>query len=82
MHQAGLLDYAVRKATQNNVKNPCFINNKKGGHAKDEPIFLNLRDFSGAFVILAFGMGSAVLVLILEFIVKHFLSKNFFLLCF
>ena len=56
MHQAGLLDYAVRQSTQNNGKNPCLINKKKGNQGNEEPIMLKLGDFSGVFVVLAMGL--------------------------
>ena len=73
MHQAGLLDHALRTAKENDNKNPCSINKKNNnrvGQQDGEPITLKLPDISAAFFILGIGMTFAFLILIGEFIVR------------
>ena len=67
MHQAGLLDYAVRNAK--NAKNiPCFIHKKEKNTGEADPI--ELEDFFPAFIIMGIGFAIAFFILILEVIVK------------
>ena len=69
LHQAGLIDHAMRKSKQAD-NNPCYIGTKYQHrlrqNAKDESITFKLADFGGAFFILGFGFGIAVLILICE----------------
>ena len=73
MHQAGLIDYALRKARQ--IKNPCSINkkiqNKYGQKQSNDDEKLQLNEFGVAFFILGMGFGFATLVLAAEFIFKQ-----------
>ena len=69
MHQAGLLDHALRSASLDSTKNPCSLSGQKTN--RNGPIYLKLRDFSGTFVILAAGVGFSFLVLIGECIFKY-----------
>ena len=73
MHQAGILEYAVRNSKRTN--NPCSIRSKHniGNGQKSKPILLKLPDFMGAFFILGVGLGLATITIICEFIAKHFL---------
>ena len=53
MHQAGLINYAIRKLS-NRIKNPCSLNGKRkhGGSGN----MLRLPEFTGGFVILGLEM--------------------------
>ena len=73
MHQAGLLDRAFRNAKQRaGIKNPCSIYGKssQGEKQNQELIALKLSDVSGLFCVLGMCIGSAILVLIAEFIIN------------
>ena len=61
MHQAGL---SVCKAKQTN--NPCLINSK---NKENESILLKLRDLSAGFLVLAVGLGCALMAFIGEILI-------------
>ena len=71
MHQAGLLDYAVRKAKQ--TKNPCSTNAK---NKENEAILLKLRDLSASFLVLAAGLGSAIVAFIAELVANIVVNRR------
>ena len=71
MHQAGLLDRAVQMARMKDAKNPCSLNSKNK-QQENQPILLELHDFSGAFFVLNVGMGLAFIILIVEIIIGKF----------
>ena len=75
MHQAGLLEYALRKSKR--TRNPCPIHSKgKGNNSNGDPILLKLKEFIGAFFILGAGFGFAIIALIGEFIAKQIIDKR------
>ena len=79
MHQAGLIDHAVRKSSQ--IKgNPCSKNKNKDQeeNTTSKPMMLKLRHFSVAFVILGSGLFLAAIVLFFELIFRwiKLLLKN------
>ena len=71
MHQAGFLDYAVRKSKH--ITNQCSLkeksNNERAGQG-EEVVALTLRDFEGAFLILGAGFSLAFFILACECIWK------------
>ena len=78
LHQFGLLDYANRKTFRQlngggNDKNPCLLT--KGRNLADTnktKVSMELRAFSGAFLV--FGIGSALVLLAL--IAERVMSQN------
>ena len=73
MHQAGILDYAIRKSKRN--KNPCSIRekNNKGNEQNIDDMLLKLPDFVGAFFILGVGLAFATITFVGEFLAKKIL---------
>ena len=74
MHQAGLIDHAIRKSRERDMKNPCSINDKnrskQASGKQGKPILLKLHDFGGAFLVLGIGFVLAFVAFIAECIVK------------
>ena len=68
MHQAGLLNYATLKVKQGNGRNACIIESGKKGQSESNPAPFKLGDFSGAFIVLGFGIFSAFVIYVLEVI--------------
>ena len=75
MHQAGLIDFAQRKAMQ--TKNPCSINAiyaKHKYHQKHNPDKFTLQDFRAAFLLLGLGFGCAIVALSIELLTKKIIK--------
>ena len=67
MHQAGLIEYALRKARETANKNPC---SRKTKDKNEQPIMLKLQEFVGAFLTLGGGSSTAVVVFLGEVVTK------------
>ena len=65
MHQAGLINYAIRKLSST-LKNPCFLGGKQKHGGSDG--MLKFPEFVGAFFTLGTGLCSAVVALIVELV--------------
>ena len=83
LHQFGLLDYAKRKTFRQlngggNDKNPCLLT--KGRNLADTnktKVSMELRSFSGAFLVFGLGSALALLALIGERITARMIKKNY-----
>ena len=72
MHQAGFLDYAVRKSKL--IRNPCSFKDKNTNEPSGEgAVALKFRDFQGAFLILGAGFCIAFFIFACECICKIFI---------
>lgn len=76
MHQSGLIIYALKRADWFK-RNPCIIS--RGNQAPSQAtaaVKINFEDLSGAFVVLALGVGLAATSFLAELIAGGSCSRN------